>query len=97
VGARGQHQQRLANKLSRATPEFVRTHTNQIIGGVAPVGHPTPLPTVINTALAGYTHVWTSGGIPRAVATTYDELLRTTAATPLQVTRHHPGQPRTAP
>ena len=27
-------------KLRRATPEFVKEHTGQSIGGVAPVGHP---------------------------------------------------------
>src|SRR3982750_3023483 len=29
-------------KLRRATPEFVREHTGQPIGGVAPLGHPRP-------------------------------------------------------
>ena len=27
-------------QLRRATPDFVREHTGQAIGGVAPVGHP---------------------------------------------------------
>jgi prolyl-tRNA editing enzyme YbaK/EbsC (Cys-tRNA(Pro) deacylase) len=85
------------HKLRRATPDFVREHTSQAIGGVAPVGHPKPVRTVIDTALAAYTHVWTSGGIPRAVfAITYDELLRITAATPLKVARHCQCQPPTA-
>src|SRR6187402_1195226 len=26
--------------LRRATPEFVREHTGQVIGGVSPIGHP---------------------------------------------------------
>jgi prolyl-tRNA editing enzyme YbaK/EbsC (Cys-tRNA(Pro) deacylase) len=29
-------------QLRRASPEFVREHTGQPIGGVAPVGHPNP-------------------------------------------------------
>ncbi|HKX14687.1 MAG TPA: YbaK/EbsC family protein [Propionibacteriaceae bacterium] len=30
-------------QLRRASPEFVRDHTGQPIGGVAPVGHPKPI------------------------------------------------------
>ena len=31
--------------LKRATPEFVREHTGQVIGGVSPLGHPSAVPT----------------------------------------------------
>ena len=73
-------------RLRRATPEFVKQHTGQVIGGVAPVGHPTPLRTVVDTALTGYDEVWAAGGVPRAVfPTTYAELLRITAGTPAEV------------
>jgi prolyl-tRNA editing enzyme YbaK/EbsC (Cys-tRNA(Pro) deacylase) len=73
-------------KLNRATPEFVREHTGQAIGGVAPVGHPKPVRTLVDTALAEYTVIWAAGGVPRAVfATTYDELLRVTGGTPADV------------
>src|SRR5690606_39113144 len=34
--------------VHRATPEFVRTHTGQPIGGVAPVGHPAPVRTLVD-------------------------------------------------
>src|SRR5215203_963916 len=40
--------------LKRATPEFVREHTGQPIGGVAPVGHPQPIRTLVDTALARF-------------------------------------------
>src|ERR1044072_9664318 len=30
-------------QLRRATPEFVREHTGQVIGGVSPIGHPSPV------------------------------------------------------
>src|ERR1700745_3552645 len=60
--------------LTRATPDFVRTHTGQPIGGGAPLGHPKPLRTLVDTALAGYPEVWAAGGIPHAVfPTTYAE------------------------
>ncbi|KAB1903586.1 YbaK/EbsC family protein [Micromonospora sp. AMSO31t] len=72
--------------LRRATPEFVKRHTGQVIGGVAPVGHPQPLRTLVDTALAAYDEVWAAGGVPRAVfPTTHAELLRLTAGTPHEV------------
>ncbi|OLB66675.1 MAG: prolyl-tRNA editing protein [Actinobacteria bacterium 13_2_20CM_2_72_6] len=73
-------------KLARATPDFVREHTGQPIGGVAPLGHPKPLQTLVDTALAGYGEIWAAGGIPHAVfPTTYAELVRLTAGTPAEV------------
>jgi len=73
-------------KLGRATPEFVREHTGQPIGGVAPVGHPKPVPTLVDTALAEYGEIWAAGGVPQAVfPTTYDELARLTSGTPADV------------
>lgn len=73
-------------RLRRATPEFVRTHTGQSIGGVAPLGHPRPLRTLVDTALAAYGEIWAAGGVPQAVfPSTYDELLRITAGTPAEV------------
>ena len=73
-------------RLRRATPEFVREHTGQPIGGVAPLGHPKPLRTLVDTALAGHDVVWAAGGVPQAVfPTTYAELLRVTAGTPAEV------------
>ncbi|WP_446210674.1 YbaK/EbsC family protein [Micromonospora sp. IBSANI012] len=73
-------------RLRRATPEFVREHTGQVIGGVAPVGHPRPLRTLIDTALQEYAEIWAAGGVPQAVfPTTYADLLRITAGTPTEV------------
>jgi prolyl-tRNA editing enzyme YbaK/EbsC (Cys-tRNA(Pro) deacylase) len=67
-------------KLKRATPEFVREHTGQAIGGVAPLGHPKPVRTLVDTALERYETIWAAGGVPRAVfPITYAELLRVTA------------------
>ncbi|WP_127355716.1 YbaK/EbsC family protein [Actinacidiphila soli] len=54
-------------KLRRATAEQVRQATGQAIGGVAPVGHPQPLPTVVDEALADYSQVWSAAGTPRTV------------------------------
>jgi len=72
--------------LRRATPEFVREHTGQTIGGVAPLGHPKPVRTLVDTHLERYPEIWAAGGVPRAVfPTTYPELLRITAGTPVEV------------
>jgi prolyl-tRNA editing enzyme YbaK/EbsC (Cys-tRNA(Pro) deacylase) len=73
-------------KLRRATPEFVRAHTGQAIGGVAPLGHPKPVRTLVDTALERYPVIWAAGGVPQAVfPITYPELLRVTSATPADV------------
>ncbi|MFI0960644.1 YbaK/EbsC family protein [Streptomyces sp. NPDC021080] len=65
--------------LRRATPEQVRQATGQAIGGVAPVGHPQPLPAVVDAALADYPQLWAAAGTPRTVfPTTVGELLELT-------------------
>jgi prolyl-tRNA editing enzyme YbaK/EbsC (Cys-tRNA(Pro) deacylase) len=72
--------------LRRASPEFVREHTGQAIGGVAPLGHPKTVRTLVDTTLGRYPVVWAAGGVPRAVfPITYAELLRVTAGTPAEV------------
>jgi prolyl-tRNA editing enzyme YbaK/EbsC (Cys-tRNA(Pro) deacylase) len=72
--------------VRRADPDLVRTATSQIIGGVAPVGHPAPLRTLVDTALAAHDVVWAAAGHAHAVfPTTYDELLRVTGGRPAQV------------
>ncbi len=73
-------------KLARATPEQVRAATGQPIGGVAPVGHPAPVRTLLDTDLQQYDVIWAAGGTPRSVfPTTYGELLRICAAQPVTV------------
>ena len=73
-------------RVRRADPDTVRAATGQVIGGVAPVGHPAPLRTLVDTALAAYDAVWAAAGHTHAVfPTTYDELLRITGGQPAQV------------
>ena len=72
--------------LKRAKPEFVRAHTGQVIGGVSPLGHPSPVPTYLDVALRQYREIWAAAGHPAAVfSTTYDELLAMTGATEVEV------------
>jgi prolyl-tRNA editing enzyme YbaK/EbsC (Cys-tRNA(Pro) deacylase) len=73
-------------RLRRASPEFVKTHTGQVIGGVSPIGHPAPVPTYLDPWLRQYDEIWAAAGHPAAVfSTTYDELLAMTGATELDV------------
>ncbi|MEU4954443.1 YbaK/EbsC family protein [Streptomyces lavendulae] len=73
-------------ELRRATAEQVREATGQAIGGVAPVGHPRALPTVVDEALTGHARIWAAAGTPHTVfPTTADELLRLTGGRLLPV------------
>lgn len=73
-------------KLGRADPDFVYASTGQRIGGVAPVGHPRPIRTLVDTALEKYDVVWAAAGHAHTVfPTTFSELVRITAGTPLDV------------
>ena len=73
-------------RIRRAAPEQVLAATGQPIGGVAPVGHPSRVPTVVDTALAAYERIWAAAGTANSVfPTTFDELVRITAGRPLDV------------
>ena len=62
--------------IRRATPDQVREATGQAIGGVAPTGHPAPLVTIVDEALAAYSEIWAAGGTPHTdFPLTYDELV----------------------
>jgi prolyl-tRNA editing enzyme YbaK/EbsC (Cys-tRNA(Pro) deacylase) len=73
-------------RVRRADADFVREATGFSIGGVAPIAHPQPLRTVVDTHLASFSVLWAAAGTPRSVfPTTYDELLALTAGTPAQL------------
>jgi len=73
-------------KVSRADAEFVYASTGQRIGGVAPVGHPQPIRTLVDVALQSYDVVWAAAGHVHTVfPTTFGELLRITSGTPADV------------
>jgi len=73
-------------RLRRASPEFVREHTGQVIGGVSPIAHPAPVRTYLDPALAQYAEIWAAAGHPAAVfSTTYDELRTMTGAEEVEV------------
>ena len=75
-----------AERVRRADPDFVRSATGQVIGGVAPVGHPQPVRTLIDTWLDKYDVVWAAAGHVHTVfPTSYAELIRITGGAPTEV------------
>jgi prolyl-tRNA editing enzyme YbaK/EbsC (Cys-tRNA(Pro) deacylase) len=77
---------RLGGVFGRASKDVVRDATGQVIGGVAPVGHPAPVRTLVDTALAQYDVVWAAAGHAKTVfPTSFDELVRLTDGEPTPV------------
>lgn len=73
-------------RLRRASPDFVREHTGQVIGGVSPLAHPAPVPTYLDRTLADHEVVWAAAGHPAAVfSTSYAELRALTGAREVEV------------
>jgi prolyl-tRNA editing enzyme YbaK/EbsC (Cys-tRNA(Pro) deacylase) len=73
-------------ELRRADPDFVYASTGQRIGGIAPVGHPAPVRTLVDTVLRDHEVVWAAAGHVHTVfPTSFDELVRITSGTPLDV------------
>ena len=74
------------SEVGKATADDVRAATSFVIGGVAPIGHPAPLRTIVDIDLAQFDEVWAAGGHPHYVfPTSFDELVRITGGTPADV------------
>ena len=73
--------------LDRADANYVKELSGFSVGGVSPLGWITTINHVyIDEALNDYEAIWAAAGHPHAVfPTTYVELLKATAATPLVV------------
>ena len=79
-----------AKKVHRPDANFVREHTSQPIGGVAPLGHPKRIRTIVDTQLNAWPVVWAAGGHPHYVfPTSFEELVRITGGEPLDVGVKH--------
>ncbi|WP_029210988.1 YbaK/EbsC family protein [Arsenicicoccus bolidensis] len=73
-------------EVHMASADEVRYATGQAIGGVAPVGHPAPLRTVVDEALRQHEQLWAAGGTPDTLfPITFDELVRVTGGEVVQV------------
>ena len=76
-----------AKKVKIADADTVRAETGFAIGGVPPVGHHTPLPTIIDRSLSRFETVYAAAGSPRAVfPIAYDVLLQVTEGQVADVT-----------
>jgi prolyl-tRNA editing enzyme YbaK/EbsC (Cys-tRNA(Pro) deacylase) len=72
--------------ITRASVDQVREATGQAIGGVAPTGHPAPVTTVVDEALAAYPEIWAAGGTPHTVfPLTFDQLVALTGGEVVKV------------
>jgi prolyl-tRNA editing enzyme YbaK/EbsC (Cys-tRNA(Pro) deacylase) len=61
--------------IGRASPDFVLKHTGQEVGGVAPVGHPAKIRTLLDESLAAHPLLWAGAGDHNSMfSITYDEL-----------------------
>ena len=73
--------------LSRADVAVVRAVTGFAIGGVAPLGHLTPLPTFLDPRLLDFAEVWAAAGTPRHMFRAAPaDLARATGATVAEFT-----------
>ncbi|WP_029287974.1 YbaK/EbsC family protein [Cellulomonas sp. HZM] len=78
--------EQLDGRITRASKEVVKDATGQVIGGVAPLGHPAPVRTFVDVHLGTYDEVWAAAGHARTVfPTSYAELVRVTGGTPTAV------------
>ena len=89
-GARRVDTSRLAEvvgePIGKADAAFVRERTGFAIGGVAPVGHATPIVAYVEASLAGQPQIWAAAGHPHTVfRLSYEELLRITGGLAVEV------------
>jgi prolyl-tRNA editing enzyme YbaK/EbsC (Cys-tRNA(Pro) deacylase) len=72
----------LGRAAKRPDAETVKRLTGYPIGGVAPIGHATPMRVLIDRDLFQHEEIWAAAGTPKAVfRTTPEELVRITAGT----------------
>lgn len=73
-------------RIRRASPAFVLEHTGQEVGGVAPVGHPENLRTLLDVSLRDHQLLWAGAGDHNSMfSITYQELSRITGAEEIPV------------
>ena len=73
-------------KIRRASPEFVLEHTGQEVGGVAPVGHPEKIRTLLDESLSVHRVLWAGAGDHNSMFSIgYQDLQRITGAEEMPV------------
>jgi prolyl-tRNA editing enzyme YbaK/EbsC (Cys-tRNA(Pro) deacylase) len=75
-----------AGRIRRATARFVLEHTGQQVGGVAPLGHPHKIRTLLDSALEQHEILWAGAGDHHSMfSISYRDLQRITDAEVLDV------------
>lgn len=73
-------------KIRRAGAGFVLHHTGQRVGGVAPIGHPQPIRTLLDESLKSHPLLWAGAGDHNSMfSITYQDLQRITQAEEMPV------------
>ncbi|MGK3648668.1 YbaK/EbsC family protein [Pseudarthrobacter enclensis] len=73
-------------RIRRAAPDFVLEHTGQGVGGVAPVGHPRHIRTLLDASLRSQDLLWAGAGDHYSMfSITYQDLHRITGAEEMPV------------
>lgn len=57
----------IGNSIGKADADYVKSTTGFAVGGVPPLGHKTPVTTVVDENLLDYPEVWAAAGTPFAV------------------------------
>ena len=77
--------------VGKADAAFVRECTGFAIGGVAPLGHPRPLRTLIDLDLAAHAEIWAAAGHPHTVfKLDFAALVRLTGGAPAELAARAP-------
>lgn len=77
-----------SGRIRRASPHFVLEHTGQEVGGVAPVGHPKRIRTLLDESLKSKDLLWAGAGDHTTMfSITYQDLRRITGAEEMSVRR----------
>ena len=73
-------------RIRRASPDFVLKHTGQHVGGVAPVGHPEKIRTLLDESLQKHDLLWAGAGDHNSMfSITSEDLRRLTDAEEMPV------------
>jgi prolyl-tRNA editing enzyme YbaK/EbsC (Cys-tRNA(Pro) deacylase) len=81
----------LNTEINKADADFVRATTGFTVGGVPPLGHDVPLPTLIDQDLLRLDTIWAAAGTPYAVfSLSPRQLVRATGGQALAVATSPP-------
>jgi prolyl-tRNA editing enzyme YbaK/EbsC (Cys-tRNA(Pro) deacylase) len=73
-------------RIRRADADFVFEHAGQRVGGVAPVGHPEKIRTLLDESLAAHPVLWAGAGDHNSMfSISYEDLRRITGAEEMPV------------